>query len=865
VLVPLAVLALIAGLARPGAENARAPAAVAGGGGRGTLLALPLAAQAPASAALGASEGAYRARGDGAARLLVNPRQHLAARFADGAATFWTAGVQMRMRLLAIGSHPAGRTLPVARANRVSYDRGGATEWYANGPLGVEQGFTIPRALAPRGDQPLTISLALSANARVGLTRHDRAVVVTRRRGASLRVQDLLATDASGRDLGARFELRRGVLLIRIPTAGARYPLRVDPLVQQGSKLTGGEAAGAPEVGTSVAMSADGNTALLGGVGDEGAAAEPLSGAAWVFVRSGSTWTQQGPKLRPSDESGPGQFGISVALSGDGNTALIGGDTDSVDTGAAWVFARSGGKWSQQGAKLTGKGESGPGRFGESVALSSDGSVALIGGIFDEGTEGAAWVFARTGASWTQQGSKLVPKAGEETPAGRFGRGVALSADGSIGLVGAGSDGALEEGAVWAFARGSGTWSQQGPKLTEKPGEGTKEGHFGTSVAISAAGDTALVGAPGDGEHGAAWVFTRSGASWSEQGPKLTPSDAAGNTEFGAGVALSSDGNTALIGGPTDQDAKKVIQGAAWEFSRAAGTWSQQGTKFLGSGKTGESEFGFAVALAADGDTGLIGDPLDGSLAGAGWVYVDPPPAATTEPATTITSGGATLNGTLAGGASSSVRFEYGTTTAYGSATAAQALAASAAPRTVAAAVASLAPASTYHYRVVAENSGGTSDGADQTFTTAPPPQLLGPAGAVTLTAVAESHRLWREGARPASIARARRPPVGTVFSFKLSGAATVTLRFAEQLAGRRVGGRCLPPSPHNRGRHACRRAVVRGSVSLPGHAGTDHLAFQGRLSRTRRLPLGSYSVVIVASALGSAQRSAPLTFTIVR
>jgi hypothetical protein len=140
-----------------------------------------------------------------------------------------------------------------------------------------------------------------------------------------------------------------------------------------------------------VAISGDGNTALIG-LSDENGHV----GAAWVFVRSGSTWSQQGPKLTANDETMQGLFGDSVALSGDGNTALIGGQGDNGQhgegVGAAWVFVRSGSTWSQQGSKLTACDESGQGRFGLSVALSGDGNTALIGG------GGAAWVFANGSA-----------------------------------------------------------------------------------------------------------------------------------------------------------------------------------------------------------------------------------------------------------------------------------------------------------------------------------------------------------------------------------------------------------------------------------------------------------------------------------
>ena len=128
-----------------------------------------------------------------------------------------------------------------------------------------------------------------------------------------------------------------------------------------------------------MALSADGNTALVGGHGDNSGA-----GAAWEFTRSNGIWTQQGGKLTPSDESGAGSFGVAMALSADGNTALIGGNADSGNVGAAWIFARNGNSWTQQGSKLVGSGYSGQPVQGFSVALSSDGHTALLGGANDQ-------------------------------------------------------------------------------------------------------------------------------------------------------------------------------------------------------------------------------------------------------------------------------------------------------------------------------------------------------------------------------------------------------------------------------------------------------------------------------------------------
>ncbi len=199
----------------------------------------------------------------------------------------------------------------------------------------------------------------------------------------------------------------------------------IDPLVQQGSKITAGEESGNAGFGEFMALSADGNTAVIGGPHDNNNA-----GAAWVFTRSGSTWTQQAKLVgdctsncanEGTGESGEGEFGLYMAISADGNTVLIGGQSDNNNAGAAWVFTRSGGAWTQQGAKLVGDctsncanegtGESGEGQFGFSVALSEDGNTAVIGAPIDNKNAGAAWVFTRSGGAWTQQGAKLVATA----------------------------------------------------------------------------------------------------------------------------------------------------------------------------------------------------------------------------------------------------------------------------------------------------------------------------------------------------------------------------------------------------------------------------------------------------------------------
>src|SRR5262249_42498820 len=142
--------------------------------------------------------------------------------------------------------------------------------------------------------------------------------------------------------------------------------------------------------------------------------------------------------------------GLSVALSGDGDTAIIGGPSDNSTVGAAWVFTRRNGIWSQQGDKLTGTGGIQPSaRF--SLAPSADGNPAIVGGPNDNRYAGAAWVFTRSNGIWTQQGSKLVGSGAVWSEIYQGGS-VAVSADGNTVVTGGPGDDAFV-GAAWVFTR----------------------------------------------------------------------------------------------------------------------------------------------------------------------------------------------------------------------------------------------------------------------------------------------------------------------------------------------------------------------------------------------------------------------------
>ncbi len=289
--------------------------------------------------------------------------------------------------------------------------------------------------------------------------------------------------------------------------------------------------------------------------------------AAALDKGAGSTLIQQA-KIMAADGVAGDECGYAAALSSDGNTALIGAPyadlSGSSNQGAAYVFTRSGDRWSQQ-QKLTAEDFAGNDIFGYSVALSSDGNTALIGAPNAEVNgnvyQGAAYIFVRYMGHWVQQ-KKL---AAEDGAAGHlFGYAVALSAEGSNALVGA-------------------TW-----------GMITNQGAGG-------------------------YIFTR-GSGWNQQA-KLTASDGVANDSFGAALALSGDGNTAVIGAPNARSGVITGVGAAYIYTCHFGNWSQQAKLTVGDGTQG-AHFGNAAALNGNGNTVLIG----AYSAIAGSEYAEAPP-----------------------------------------------------------------------------------------------------------------------------------------------------------------------------------------------------------------------------------------------
>lgn len=347
-------------------------------------------------------------------------------------------------------------------------------------------------------------------------------------------------------------------------------------------------------------------------------------------------WSPQGDPLVASDGAKDNGFGEAVAVSGD--TAIIGAYGARVRIGGAYAMVRTGSTWAQQGPPLSASDAGYPFEFGDAVALS--GNTAIIGApnqkVGANTVQGAAYAFVRSGTTWTEQ-AKFLAADGAATD--NFSWAVAIEGD----TAAIGAPGSDPYGSVYVFVRTGSTWTQQGPRLV--PSDGLTAGDFGKAVALS--GDTLVVGAPGTsigtrGAAGSVYVFVRSGTTWTQQGERLVGADIASGGEY-FGWAVAASGNTLLVG---SQGARSpnVRQGAAYVFTRSGTTWTQQGARLVANDGATEDRFGWSVALA--GDTAAVGAPQAGE--GSAYVFTRSGTAWTqTEPKLTTSLTGAFFGGSV--------------------------------------------------------------------------------------------------------------------------------------------------------------------------------------------------------------------------
>ncbi|MBI5764610.1 MAG: FG-GAP repeat protein [Planctomycetes bacterium] len=548
--------------------------------------------------------------------------------------------------------------------NRVSYEWDDTlTEWYINDPRGLEHGYTVHQRPKGAGDR-LSLTLAVRGGLRPNVSNHGRDVAFVNANGAAVvNYNGLTVLDADGVALPAWLEAAGDGLRLNVDDRKARYPLTVDPIAQQ-AYLKASNTGASDYFGCSVAMSGD--TVVVGAYGEASNATgvngnqanngATNSGAVYVFVRSGEVWSQQA-YLKASNTSESDYFGLSLAASGD--TVVIGAyledsnatgvngnhaDNSATNSGAVYVFVRNGTTWSQQ-AYLKASNTGAFDNFGNWVAVSGDtvvvgaygedsSATGVNGNQADNSADnsGAAYIFVRSGTTWSQQ---AYLKASNTGVSDLFGLSVAVSGDSVVigaysedsnatGVNGNQADNSTaNSGAAYVFVRSGTTWNQQAYLKASNTGA---DDEFGRLLAVS--GDTVVVASYAEDSNatgvdgiqtdnsasaaGAAYVFVRSGTTWGQQAYLKASNTDAGDF-FGVSVAVSGDtivvganqedsNATGVDGNQTDNSAAN--SGAAYIFVRNGTTWSQRA--YLKASNTELGDF-FGVSVAVSGDAVVVG------------------------------------------------------------------------------------------------------------------------------------------------------------------------------------------------------------------------------------------------------------------
>jgi len=601
--------------------------------------------QGPLSSALGRTERGYRVRG----LVAHNTAQGFSAQFGRAGVAIASAGARFELGLEAFGRAGSLRTLasvrPSSSYNRVTYAHGALQEWWANGPLGLEQGFDL--AKRPAGAGSLLLSISVPAGARMS---HGSLLLP-----GGLRYAGLTATGAHGRALPARLYLDGRRLLVEVNDRGARYPVRIDPFVQKAELHSAAGQRG--QTGISVGIS--GNTAVVGAHETE-VNGNVEAGAVYVFTAGSAGWSDmtQTAELTASDGAEFHQLGYSVAISG--NTIVAGAPGNKqeqgskgcgvVEPGAAYVYVMPEGGWknmtqtselSEDEAETHCLGAA----IGYSVAIEGDTVVTGAPYLKAEASEppqGAALVYEMPKAGWASQPS-MKPTAELKAAGGgddaALGSSVAISA----GEIVAGAPTQEEKGgyagpgAAYVYVRPEAGWksgNQNAELRIDNNGGGDEVGY---SVAI--VGDSVAVGAPNHeaneaSGHGAIEIFTMPAGGWKDMIAQTAELTSTGQVAEQLGWSLATSGETIVAG--TD------AAGTASVFTMPAGGWTNM-TQTDSVSETEQSHGDFGWSVAIDGSTIVVGAPTH---TGGGAAFVFEPGStstgssggATTTPPTTITT-----------------------------------------------------------------------------------------------------------------------------------------------------------------------------------------------------------------------------------
>ncbi len=584
-----------------------------------------MAAQAPVSAALGAGEAAYGVSGLRA----VSRMQRLGLVFTRAGVQISSGRLRLGLGLVAYGHgralRPVGVTVPLSHKNRVLYRLGGVREWFANGPLGLEQGFDVSRR--PAGHGRLVLSIAVAGDLRM---RTADGAVLFSGAGVSLRYAGLVATDARGRKLPASLTLTGGRLVISVDDRDASYPLHIDPIVQQ-AELSASDGVANGLLGISVAVS---GSTIAAGAPSHAVGGNASQGVVYVFTQTDGVWSQTA-ELTASDGAVNDQLGQSVAVSGSTIAAgalnhVVGGNGAQ---GAVYVWTEPMTGWANatQTAELTASDGATDAFLGRSVAVSGSTIAADRGG-----SGGAVYVWTEPTNGWanaTQTAELTVSNGRVDYGLGVSGSTIAAgAADQTVG-------GNAYQGAVYVWTEPTNGWANatQTGELTAS--DGAAGDYLGYAVAVS--GSTI---AAGDGGHtvggnesqGAVYVWTEPTNGWANatQTAELTASNGAANDYLGGAVAVS--GSTIAASAADQTVGSNAYQGAVYVWTEPTNGWANatQTTELTASDGAANDYLGGAVAVSGSTIAASAPHHTVGSNANQGAVYVFiAPPASTLPPA----------------------------------------------------------------------------------------------------------------------------------------------------------------------------------------------------------------------------------------
>lgn len=509
-----------------------------------------------------------------------------------------------------------GKGLRAVAPGQVSGDKqtvnltrdGSVQEWFVNSPDGLEQGFTFAeRPHGRRSGVPLRLAFQVGEGAQATASADGRRVTLRGVDGRpAVEYGKLAVHDRTGRDVPARLTVDGDKVFIEVEDAEAAYPLTIDPVFTLQEKLPAEDSTLGDYFGYSVEL--QGDTAVVGAYNDD-IGANPDQGSVYVFTRDRGAWSLQ-QKLTAADGESFDRFGDALAL--DSDTLVVGARdaTESNETyyrGAAYVFTRSSGVWTQQQRLSAADGASND-CFGCRVAVSGDALVvgAALDDIGSVQDRGSAYFYTRADGVWTLR-QKLTCPNGLENDYDSYGSAVALS-KGTLVVGAAGADASFlgDDGVVYIYAQGHTGWVMEKRLIAPDREFGD---NFGSAVALD--GETLAVGATRDDidanpNQGSVYVFKRDNGAWPFE-QKLTAADGAAGDTLGFSVAL--DGDT-LVAGAYKDDVDDTIpyedQGSAYVFTRIDGVWTQQ-QKLTAADSGIFDNFGFSVAVS--GDTALVSAP----------------------------------------------------------------------------------------------------------------------------------------------------------------------------------------------------------------------------------------------------------------